>query len=97
MATVGFDFAGRVTIGSGEYKVGDIVFGKAHSGSMAEFAVANVEEIAHVPKGVDPKVAASLPVASLVSLQALKHGGVNEAGKNVLVIGASGGTDQNQS
>ncbi|EER11667.1 alcohol dehydrogenase, putative [Perkinsus marinus ATCC 50983] len=59
---------------------------------MAEFATANVSEIAHVPQGVDPKVAASLPVASLVSLQALRRGGVTEAGKNVLVIGASGGT-----
>ncbi|KAF4687402.1 hypothetical protein FOZ60_003984 [Perkinsus olseni] len=89
---VGFDFAGRVTIGSGDYKVGDLAFGKTKSGSMAEFATADVNEIAHVPEGVDPKVAASLPVASLVSLQALRHGGVTEAGKNVLVIGGSGGT-----
>ncbi|EER01757.1 alcohol dehydrogenase, putative [Perkinsus marinus ATCC 50983] len=89
---VGIDFAGRVTIGSGQFKEGDVVFGKAVGGSLAEYSIANTAEIAHVPQGVDPKVAASLPVASLVSLQALRRGGVTEAGKNVLVIGASGGT-----
>ncbi|KAF4705592.1 hypothetical protein FOZ63_022601, partial [Perkinsus olseni] len=43
---------------------------------------------------IEPKIAASLPVASLVAMQGLRLGGCGETegkGKSVLVIGASGG------
>ncbi|KAF4647986.1 hypothetical protein FOZ61_003406, partial [Perkinsus olseni] len=88
----GFDFAGLVTIGSGEYKKGDLVYGVARQGSFCEYTVADVSRIARIPKGMSPVVAASLPVASLASLQALKEGDVLAPGKNVLILGASGGT-----
>ncbi|KAF4652350.1 hypothetical protein FOZ61_009751, partial [Perkinsus olseni] len=88
----GFDFAGEVTIGSGEYKKGDLVYGVARQGSFCEYTVADVSRIARIPKGMSPVVAASLPIATLVSLQALKQGGVLAPGKSVLIIGASGGT-----
>ncbi|EER06102.1 alcohol dehydrogenase, putative [Perkinsus marinus ATCC 50983] len=96
---IGYDFAGRVTrITDGcEYREGDVVYGKALKGCLAEYTLAEVDRIAKVPPQVDPKIAASLPVASLVAMQGLRLGGCGEkegSGKSVLVIGASGGVGQ---
>ncbi|KAF4654825.1 hypothetical protein FOL47_009767 [Perkinsus chesapeaki] len=74
---IGFDFAGEVTIGCG---------------SFCEYTVADVSRITHIPKGMSPVVAASLPVASLASLQALNKGEGLAPGKSILILGASGGT-----
>ncbi|KAF4654270.1 hypothetical protein FOL46_008795 [Perkinsus olseni] len=93
---IGYDFAGRVTRTTDgcEYQEGDMVFGKALKGCLAEYTLADVDHIARVPPQIEPKIAASLPVASLVAMQGLRLGGCGEnegKGKSVLVIGASGG------
>ena len=90
---VGLDFSGVVeSTGSSinQFKVGDEVYGKV-KGSLADFAVANPDEIALKPKSLSFSEAAAMPVTYLTSLQALRdYGGLKKDGR-VLVIGASGG------
>mmetsp|Transcript_33146 Transcript_33146/g.40678 ORF Transcript_33146/g.40678 Transcript_33146/m.40678 type:complete len:399 (-) Transcript_33146:80-1276(-) len=92
---VGYDFAGSVvSVGSDpscrKFKVGEYVYGMAATGSIAEYARAQCSMIAHKPKSLDFKQAASLPVVALTSLEAYMKTGLKK-GDNVLVIGASGG------
>jgi len=70
--------------------VGDEVFGVA-DGSFAEHAVADEARLAHLPTGVDPLVAAAVPVSGGTALQAVVDHGRVAAGQRVLVLGASGG------
>ena len=91
---IGVDFAGIVeAVGDKvtQYKVGDEVFG-GHAGAFADYVV--VEEgraISHIPDGVSFEQAASLPIAALTALQALRDHGDLQAGQKVLINGASGG------
>lgn len=96
---VGVDFAGVVEeVGPNvkNFKPGDEVFGmcnplKTQYGSYGEFAIADKFELAKTPEELPPVEAASLPVAGLTALKALKlHIGLR-AGQNVLINGASGG------
>lgn len=59
-------------------------------GGLATYAVAPAKRLVRRPAGLDPVVAASLPVAGGTAWQALERGGV-ASGHRVLVIGASGG------
>jgi len=89
----GFDFSGVVEeIGSGveQFSVGQAVYGTC-KGSLAEFAVAEVDNVAGVPSEVGWEQAAALPVAYLTSLQSLRDYGKLAAGARLLVLGASGG------
>ena len=89
----GTDVAGQVeAVGSGvtRFKVGDEVFG-ASTGSYAEYAAASEDELALKPANLTFEQAATVPMAGLVALQALRdHGHVRE-GHKVLINGASGG------
>jgi len=92
----GEDCAGRVLLlgpESTRFKVGDPVMvkiPKVGGGAMAEFCA--VEETGCVlkPENLSYVEAASLPLACLTALQALKKGKI-EAGKKVLILGGSGG------
>ena len=90
---MGLDFAGDVeSMGSAvsKFVVGDEVYGKA-KGTLADFAVANPEEIALKPKNLSFSQAAAMALTYLTSLQALRdYGGLKKRGR-VLIIGASGG------
>jgi NADPH:quinone reductase-like Zn-dependent oxidoreductase len=91
-AGCGTDLAGVVAaVGPGvtDLAVGDEVFGTG-AGTFAEVAVARAIRLAPAPQHVDARGAASLPVAGLTALQALRAGGVAD-GTRVLVVGASGG------
>ena len=88
----GTDVAGTVeAVGSGvtRFQPGDAVFGWC-DGSFAEYASAAEDALALKPPNVSFEQAASVPMAGLVALQALRKGNVG-AGTKVLINGASGG------
>ncbi len=89
----GWDFVGVVEEaaqqGAGP-KVGARVVGMLASGAWAERIRAPAISVAEIPAGVTDAQAATLPVAGLTALHALRKGGLL-LGKKVLVDGASGG------
>lgn len=89
----GLDVVGTVVaVGPGvvRLRLGDEVFGVA-DGSFAEHAVADEARLAALPAGVDPLVAAAVPVSGGTALQAVVDHGRVATGQRVLVLGASGG------
>jgi NADPH:quinone reductase-like Zn-dependent oxidoreductase len=89
----GADFAGTVeAVGEGvtKFKPGDRVFGGA-AGAFAEYVVATTNRIALMPDAVPFEQAASMPIAAITALQALRDKGQLQAGEKVLINGASGG------
>jgi NADPH:quinone reductase-like Zn-dependent oxidoreductase len=89
----GLDVAGRVVaIGSDvtRFVVGDEVFGIA-DGSLAEYATANENKVAHKPANLTLEQAAVTAVSGITALQALTDVGSVEPGQHVLIVGASGG------
>src|SRR6202158_5649472 len=89
----GWDFAGVVdtaaTDGSGP-KVGTRIVGMLPSGAWAERVNCRTHAVAALPDAVTDAQAATLPVAGLTALHALRQGGLL-LGRKVLVDGASGG------
>lgn len=89
----GTDVAGTVeAIGAGvtRFRPGDAVFGAAE-GSFADFAAASEDKLARKPANLTFEQAASVPLAGLVALQALRNQAHVGAGQKVLINGASGG------
>lgn len=91
--TPGQDLAGTVVVaaadGSGP-PVGTRVVGLADQGGWSARAAVPTHRVAPLPDGVSFEQAASLPVAGLTALRALREGGPL-IGRRVLVTGASGG------
>jgi NADPH:quinone reductase-like Zn-dependent oxidoreductase len=93
VGTRGTDVAGVVeAVGAAvtRFKPGDEVFG-ASSGSYAEYAAASDDQLANKPANLSFEQAATVPMAGLVALQAMRDRGRVAAGQKVLVNGASGG------
>ncbi len=89
----GVDVSGEVeAVGSGvtRLKPGDAVFGTCE-GSFAEFARAKEFKLAVKPVSVSHEQAASIPVAGLTALQALRDMGKVTRGQKIVITGASGG------
>jgi NADPH:quinone reductase-like Zn-dependent oxidoreductase len=72
------------------FKPGDEVFGVC-AGAFAEYACIPVSAMATKPAASTFEQAASLPIAGLTALQALRDKGKIEAGQKVLINGAAGG------
>ena len=92
-ARFGTDFAGVVeAVGSGAtaFKPGDEVFGVC-PGALAEYGSAREDRVALKPSNVSFEEAAAVPVAGITALQALRDRGRIQAGRQVLINGASGG------
>jgi NADPH:quinone reductase-like Zn-dependent oxidoreductase len=90
---LGADGSGVVeAVGPGvaRLKPGDAVFGTC-KGSFAEFACGKEKDLALKPAGVSFEQAASLPIAAITALQALRDIGKVQPGQSVLINGASGG------
>ncbi len=91
---LGVDFAGTVeAVGKKvtRFKPGDEVFG-GKSGAFAEYvAVREQRIIAQKPANVTFEQAASVPIAGITALQALRDKGHLHGGQKVLINGASGG------
>ena len=89
----GWDFAGVVETaaadGSGP-KPGERVVGLLPSGAWAERINCRSHAVAVLPDAVSDAEAATLPVAGLTALHALRQGGLL-LGRKVLIDGASGG------
>ncbi len=91
---LGVDFAGTIeSVGRNakRFKPGDEVFG-GKFGAFAEYVTVRQERaIALKPRNVTFEQAASVPIAALTALQALRDKGHVKAGNKVLINGASGG------
>jgi NADPH:quinone reductase-like Zn-dependent oxidoreductase len=90
---MGVDVAGVIEIvgkNVTEFKPGDEVFGVA-GGSFAEYALASTRRIALKPPSMSFEHAASVGVAAITALQALRDSGQVKPGQKVLINGASGG------
>src|ERR1017187_5370286 len=89
----GTDVAGQVEEVSPSvtrFRPGDEVFGWC-VGAYAEYASVSEDALALKPATLTFEQAASVPMAGLVALQALREQGNVEAGQSVLINGASGG------
>ncbi len=96
---LGFDVAGTVeeTVeGVSDLQPGDEVFGCTgavleHSGSLAEFQVADATLLSKKPSNLSLEEAVALPLVSITAWDALIRGAVIREGERVLVHGAAGG------
>ena len=88
------DFAGTVEAVGDKvtgFKPGDEVFG-GRSGAFAEYVVIPDDRALRLkPADVTFEQAASVPIAAITALQALRDKGQLKAGQKVLINGASGG------
>ncbi|MDB6088358.1 MAG: Alcohol dehydrogenase zinc-binding domain protein [Gammaproteobacteria bacterium] len=91
---VGVDFAGTVeAVGRNvtRFKPGDEVFG-GKNGALAEYVTVREDRaLARKPPNLTFEQAASVPVAAVTALQALRDKGRIQPGQKVLINGASGG------
>jgi len=91
---LGVDFAGTVeAVGKNvrQFKPGDEVFG-GRTGAFAEYVtIAEDRGLVLKPSNVSFEQAASVPIAAITALQALRDRGHLKAGQRVLINGASGG------
>lgn len=97
---VGIDVSGIVekvgedvtTLQEGDHVFGRAINGKgALSGSLSEWSVASVSEIAKKPGYLQFDEAAALPTAYLTGMNSLRDAGKMKEGSTILIIGASGG------
>lgn len=89
---LGGDVAGQIAaVGKNvtQFKPGDEVFGLC-SGAFAEYCLAR-SKITVKPANITFEQAASVPVAAITALQALRDKGKIQPGQKVLINGASGG------
>jgi NADPH:quinone reductase-like Zn-dependent oxidoreductase len=91
---LGVDFAGTVeAVGKDveQFKPGDEVFGGANGAFSEYVTVRDSRALAMKPANITFKQAASVPIAAITALQALRDKGKIKTGHRVLINGASGG------
>lgn len=94
---LGADIAGRVeAVGKNakDFRPGDEVYGDlswSGRGGLAEYVCAPESMLAHKPANLSFELAAAVPIAAGVALQALRTKGQIQTGQRVAVSGASGG------
>ncbi len=91
---LGVDFSGTVTaLGAGvkRFEIGDQVIG-AGDGAFAEYlTMAESRNVVKKPENITFQQAATVPIAAITALQALRDKGQLKPGQKVLINGASGG------
>jgi NADPH:quinone reductase-like Zn-dependent oxidoreductase len=94
ISRLGVDFAGTVeAVGRNvkRFKPGDDVFG-GRTGAFAQYVTIREDRaLAIKPADVTFEQAASVPIAAITALQALRDKGALQPGQKVLINGASGG------
>jgi NADPH:quinone reductase-like Zn-dependent oxidoreductase len=94
---LGADIAGRVeAVGKNvkDFRPGDEVYGDlswSGRGGLAEYVCAPEHMLAHKPANLSFELAAAVPMAAGVALQALRNQGQIKPGQKVAISGASGG------
>ena len=94
---LGADIAGRVeAVGKDvkDFHPGDEVYGDlswSGRGGLAEYVCAPERMLAHKPGNISFELAAAVPMAAGVALQALRNKGQIQPGQKVAISGASGG------
>jgi NADPH:quinone reductase-like Zn-dependent oxidoreductase len=95
-ALIGWDLAGVVdkpaADGSGP-KAGQRVVGLLADGAWSELVAVPTRSLATIPESVSDAQAATLPVAGLTALHALRRAGA-AVGRKLLITGASGGVGE---
>ena len=94
---LGSDIAGRVEAAGRDtalFQPGDEVFADILSsmGGFAEYVCAPESALARVPAGMTHDEAAALPQAGAIALQGIRDKGQVQAGQQVLINGAGGGS-----
>lgn len=95
-AVLSYDLAGIVEkVGSSvtQFKAGDEVYSRVdhdRMGTAAEYAITSEQSVAMKPKSLSFDEAASIPLAGLTALQALRNARL-QSGDCVLILGSSGG------
>jgi len=88
---LGVDFAGTVEAVGKKFKAGDEVFG-GRDGAFAEYICPRTDRaVALKPANITFEQAASVNIAGITALQALRDKGKVQPGQTVLINGASGG------
>ena len=90
---LGIDFAGTVEAAGKnvtQYKPGDEVWG-GKPGAFAQYVAVSEKSIARKPANVSFEEAASVPIAGLTALQAIRDRAKARPGQKILINGASGG------
>jgi len=93
--TLGADFSGEVVeVGKNvtHVKPGDAVYGVTpfRSGTLSEYTLPKVNEVALKPKSLDHVYASTIPLPSMAAWQALFEHGQFKAGERVLIHGVAG-------
>ena len=70
------------------YQIGDPVLGRNFIGGLAEYACLEESKSALIPSGVSFETAATIPLASVTALIALRDKGKIASGQSVLINGA---------
>lgn len=63
-----------------------------HEGAMAEYALADIDQVLPKPRNLSLREAGSVPLSALTAWQALFEHGKLQAGQKLLITGAAGGT-----
>jgi NADPH:quinone reductase-like Zn-dependent oxidoreductase len=89
---LGWDAAGIVLqpAAQGGPAAGSRVVTSGSNGGWAELRAVNIQDLAVLPENIDIGAAATLPIAGVTALRALRIAG-NLLGRRVLITGASGG------
>ena len=91
---LGVDYAGTIeAVGKNvtQFKAGDDVFG-GKTGALAQYVCVRADRAVTLkPANVTFEQAASVPIAAITALQALRDDGQLQPGQKVLINGASGG------
>ena len=91
-AVLGHDVSGTIEVSRApDFAEGDEVFGRASSGSYAEFAIASATAVTQKPAGISHEQAAAIPVAGGTAWEGLFDVGGLESGQTALIAGAAGG------
>jgi NADPH:quinone reductase-like Zn-dependent oxidoreductase len=94
---LGSDIAGRVEAtgrATTEFQPGDEVFADilSYMGGFAEYVCVPERTLTRVPAGMSYEEAAALPQAGAIALQGIRDKGQVQAGQQVLINGAGGGS-----